>query len=138
MARCDCRALVRRRRPVVGFVGLYLVGGLIPREVGQVRAPGDAEYEVVRSEAADVIDPIWYVSIRQTRGLFSRQWELAASVATTRPRGLNRSTGMAQGRWWSRPRVGLRESASTLRLADPHHAAASGAADTSGPGEYYP
>lgn len=59
-----------------GFVGLYFLGPLLPNEVGRVPAPPGTDYEAVLVEGADWIDTVWYVSIRQTRGLLSREWEL--------------------------------------------------------------
>jgi hypothetical protein len=41
-----------------------------------VPAPDGRAYQAVTEEGGAVIDPIWYVSIRQTSGILARAWEV--------------------------------------------------------------
>jgi hypothetical protein len=66
--------------PLVAHLGWPLVflqlQSLGLKELRQIPAPGDAPYTAVVSEGTAVIDPVWVVSIRQSRGILSREWQV--------------------------------------------------------------
>jgi hypothetical protein len=61
--------------------GTVLAGGLVlawvhPSErVDAVESP-DARLTAVVTEGAAMIDPVWHLTVRQNRGLLSRQWDI--------------------------------------------------------------
>lgn len=64
---------------VAALTGLMVVLDLVSLgldEVGQISAPDDAPYTAVVSQGTNLIDPVWVVSIRQSRGVLSREWRV--------------------------------------------------------------
>lgn len=50
-------------------------------QVDSAEAPGGHDYEAVVHEGADVIDTAWWVSVKQHRGLASREWEVDGCIS---------------------------------------------------------
>ncbi len=62
---------------VWGLAGWYFVGSLPPEHTTLAAAPDESGYEVIKTRGSDGwFDSAWYLSIRQTRGLLSREFEL--------------------------------------------------------------
>jgi hypothetical protein len=63
---------------VVAFGGLIMLWPAIARgtEARVVPAPGPAGYEAVVYESHNAIDPIWSVTVRQSDGFWSKEWDV--------------------------------------------------------------
>jgi hypothetical protein len=57
-----------------GFIGLFWTYMVGTHPFASADAPGDSGYRAVVIEQDGVIDTVWTVYVRQTRGLLSREW----------------------------------------------------------------
>jgi hypothetical protein len=81
-------------------IGVFWVSLAGTWQVAGADAPGDREYEAVVREGNDWIDTVWYVHIRQTRGLLSREW-LAGCISSDATSG----TSIRQVTWQGSSRL---------------------------------
>lgn len=84
--------------PLLGvlMVALDLVSLRLLDEVRRVTAPHSAPYTAVVSHGSRAMDPVWVVSIRQSRGVLSRAWPAACLNGYAADDGY-------QGMTWVRP-----------------------------------
>jgi hypothetical protein len=106
---------------LIGAVWMAIVGPPMFAVASGV-APGDSDYKAIVIERPDFMDTVWYVSIRQTRGLLSREWPAGCisndptsdpsieQVIWQSPRRLLVSTGNADVVIHVNPRTGKPES----------------------------
>jgi hypothetical protein len=81
-----------------GLIGVFWTHMFGTHTVASADAPGDSRYRAVVVEQSAVIDTLWTVYVRQTRGPLSREWR--AGCISSDPTG----TGSIEYVQWRSPR----------------------------------